>query len=251
MPFTVSHVAAVLPVVGRSRRLPAAALVLGSMAPDYPWFITHGRTGGLSHSPLGVVTVDLAIGLVAVVVWWRWVQAPVRDLLPRAVGARLPRPHGLVVRRVPWAALAVVIGAGTHVVWDSFTHAGRWGVEAVPWLQEAHRGVAGYVRAQDVSSVVGLGVLVVWGLHRLAQADRDDAGLRSTPGERRAAVLVATLGATMGALVGATRFPGAPVPMLYGIVTLGGLGLLVGAAFECAMWWGRTSRPAELAAHRE
>ena len=44
MPFTVSHVAAVLPVVGRSGRLPAAALVIGSMAPDYPWFLTRGRT---------------------------------------------------------------------------------------------------------------------------------------------------------------------------------------------------------------
>ena len=46
MPFTVSHVAAVLPVVGRSERLPAAALVIGSMAPDYPWFLTRGRTAG-------------------------------------------------------------------------------------------------------------------------------------------------------------------------------------------------------------
>ena len=54
MPFTVSHVAAVLPVVGRSGRLPAAALVIGSMAPDYPWFLTRGRTARLSHSLLGI-----------------------------------------------------------------------------------------------------------------------------------------------------------------------------------------------------
>ncbi len=103
MPFTVSHVAAVLPVVGRSGRLPAAALVIGSMAPDYPWFLTRGRTAGFSHSLLGVVTVDLAVGLLAVVLWRRWAQAPVRDLVPRAVGERLPQPPGLATRDLPWA----------------------------------------------------------------------------------------------------------------------------------------------------
>ena len=94
MPFTVSHVAAVLPMVGRSDRLPAAALVIGSMTPDYPWFLTRGRSSGLSHSLLGVVTVDLAAGLLAFVLWRRVAQAPVRDLVPRAVGSGCPDHPG-------------------------------------------------------------------------------------------------------------------------------------------------------------
>src|SRR6478609_5937229 len=187
MPFTVSHVAAVLPVVGRSGRLPAAALVIGSMAPDYPWFLTRGRTAGLSHSLLGIVTVDLAVGLLAFVVWRRWAQAPVRDLVPRVVGERLPRPPGLAGRDLPWAAVAVVLGALTHVVWDSFTHAGRWGVDLLPYLQEGHHGVAGWVWAQDVSSLVGLLVVVGWSVWRLARTEPDPDGLRSTTRERRSA----------------------------------------------------------------
>jgi hypothetical protein len=250
MPFTVSHVAAVLPVVGRSGRLPAAALVIGSMAPDYPWFLTRGRTAGLSHSLLGIVTVDLAVGLLAFVLWRRWAQAPVRDLVPRAVGARLPQPPRFVPRDLPWAALGVVLGALTHLVWDSFTHAGRWGVEAVPWLQEGHDGMAGWVWAQDVSSVLGLVVVVVWGVWRLGRTQPDDAGLRSSTTDRQVAWSLVAVGAAGGALVGLLAASGPFVVEVFGAVTLGGAGLAVGVVLACARWWARVSRPAEVAGHR-
>lgn len=250
MPFTVSHVAAVLPGVGRSGRLPAAALVIGSMTPDYPWFLTRGRTAGLSHSLLGIVTVDLAVGLLAFVLWRRWAQAPVRDLVPRLLGERLPQPPGLAVRAVPWAGLAVVLGALTHLVWDSFTHAGRWGVEVVPWLHTEHLGLPGYKWAQYVSGVVGMAVLLVWGLRRLRATAPDDAGLRSTERDRRTAWELVLAGTVVGALVGVLRAGPFPESVLFGIVTLGGAGLAVGVVLACALWWVRVPRPAEVAGRR-
>lgn len=250
MPFTVSHVAAVLPVVGRSRRLPTAALVIGSMTPDYPWFLTRGRTAGLSHSLLGLVTVDLAVGLLAVVLWRRLAQAPVRDLLPRAVGERLPQPPGLAGRDLPWVALAVVLGALTHIVWDAFTHWGRWGFELVPWLQQRHWGVAGSVWAQDVSSVLGLLVVLAFGLHRLVVATPDGSGLRSTSAQRRAAWLVVALAVLTSTASGALLAAGPPVVELKGAVTAGGAGLALGALLVCALWWVRVPRPAEVGGRR-
>ncbi|HET7823087.1 MAG TPA: DUF4184 family protein [Ornithinibacter sp.] len=250
MPFTVSHVAAVLPVVGRSGRLPAAALVIGSMTPDYPWFLTRGRTAGFSHSLLGVVTVDLAVGLLAVVLWRRWAQAPVRDLVPRLVGERLPRPPGLVPRDLPWAALGVVLGALTHVVWDSFTHAGRWGVEVVPWLHTEHLGLPGYAWAQYASGLLGLAVLVVWGLRRLAATEADPDGLRSTSGDRRAAWGLVAGGALVGVAAGLLRSAGSAEVALFGAVTFGGAGLAVGVVLACVLWWARVPRPAEVTGSR-
>ena len=244
MPFTVSHVAAVLPVVGRSTRLPAAALVIGSMTPDYPWFLTRGRTAQLSHSPLGIVTVDLAVGLLAFVVWRRWAQAPVRDLVPRALGERLPQAPGLAVRNLPWAALAVVVGALTHLVWDSFTHAGRWGVEVVPWLHTEHLGLPGYKWAQYLSGLLGLLALVVWGLRRLEEAVPDGGGLRTTARDRRAAWGLLVAGAVVGALVGVLGAGPFPESVLFGAVTLGGTGLAAGVVLGCALWWVRAPRPA-------
>ena len=250
MPFTVSHVAAVLPVVGRLGRLPAAALVIGSMTPDYPWFLTRGRSAGLSHSLLGVVTVDLAVGLLAFVVWRRWAQAPVRDLVPRLVGERLPQPCGLVARDLPWAALAVVVGALTHLVWDSFTHGGRWGVDLVPYLQEGYHGIAGWVWAQDASSLLGLLVVVVWSVLRLARTDPDPAGLRSTTAERRSAWYLSVVAAQGGSVFGWVRFSGSPVEAFYGAVTLGGSALAVAVAVACALWWARVRLPVEVAGRR-
>jgi len=245
MPFTVSHVAAVLPVVGRSGRLPAAALVIGSMAPDYPWFLTRGRTAGLSHSLLGIVTVDLAVGLLAVALWRLGAQAPVRDLAPRGVGERLPQPAGLAVRDLPWAALGVVLGALTHVVWDSFTHAGRWGVEVVPWLHTEHLGLPGYTWAQYASGLLGLLVLATWSLRRLGAAVPDDTGLRSTPHDRRGAWCLVAAGAAVGALAGLLRATGSTESLVLGVVTFGGTGLAVGVVLACALWQARVARPAD------
>jgi hypothetical protein len=250
VPFTVSHVAAVLPAVGRSDRLPAAALVIGSMTPDYPWFLTHGRTSGLSHSVLGLVTVDLAVGMLAVVLWWRWAQAPVRDLVPRPLGTRLPQARGLAGRRLPDAALAVVVGALTHLVWDSFTHEGRWGVELVPWLRDAQGSRAGYGWAQDASSVVGLAVLGIWAARRLARTPPDPAELRSTPRERLAAGTCVVVCGVVGALAGVVPFPGSLLTAVFGVVAFGGAALLVGLVVVCALWWARVPADADVREER-
>ncbi len=250
VPFTVSHVAAVLPVVGRSERLPAAALVIGSMTPDYPWFLTRVRTSQLSHSPLGLVTADLVVGFLAFAVWRLWVQRPVRDLLPRPVGERLPQPAAGAVRDLRWAALAVVLGALTHLVWDSFTHAGRWGVEVVPWLHTEHLGLPGDKWAQFVSGLLGLAVLVIWCLRRLADTAPHDDGLRSTSSERRVAWSLVVAGALVGALIGVLRAGPALVSVLFGAVTLGGAGLGFGMVVVCALWWVRAARPAQVASRR-
>jgi len=243
VPFTVSHVAAVLPMVGRSDRLPAAALVIGSMTPDYPWFLTGGRSSGLSHSPFGIVTVDLAVGLLAVVAWRLLVQAPLRDLVPRSLGERLPRSPGVVGADLPWLALGVVVGSVTHVVWDSFTHAGRWGVDRVPWLHTEHLGLPGYTWAQFASGAIGLVVLAVWGVRRLAGTAPDPQGLRSTLEDRRVAWALVVAGALTGAVVALLALPGSPERTLVRVVTLGGTAAACALVLACALWWARTLRP--------
>lgn len=250
MPFTVSHVAAVLPMVGRTDRLPAAALVIGSMAPDYPWFLTGGRTASLSHSPVGVVTVDLAVGLLAVVLWRLLVQAPVRDLVPRRLGERLPRSPGVAGADLPWLALAVVVGAVTHVVWDSFTHAGRRGVDVVPWLHTEHLGLPGYKWAQFASGGLGLVVLAVWGLRRLARTVPDGEGLRSTAQQRLGAWVLVGVGGLTGVLVALLAFSGTAERTLFRMVTLGGAAAAVGLVLACALWWARSSRRTEITGGR-
>ena len=60
--------------------------------------------------------------------------------------------------RLEWALCVpgVVLGAATHVAWDSFTHEGSWGTEHVALLRDSFLGVPGYEWAQHLCSVLGL-----------------------------------------------------------------------------------------------
>ena len=62
MPFTVSHIAAVLP--GRVvNRLPLAGLAVGAMSPDLE-YVVHGMTRRtIGHTPAGIVLLDLPLSL--------------------------------------------------------------------------------------------------------------------------------------------------------------------------------------------
>ena len=70
MPFTVSHAAAVLPL--KNSRLPLAALMVGSMSPDFAYFLPaalSARTA--SHSLPGIFLFCLPAGLC---IWQLFVQ---------------------------------------------------------------------------------------------------------------------------------------------------------------------------------
>ncbi len=112
-------------------RLVPAAWVIGSLVPDVSWFFTGGRGASFLHSVPGLFSADLALGLVLLALWRGLLFAPVRDLLPAPIGLRLPEPVPVSATRWGWAALGVVLGATTHLVWDGFTHQGRWAVTRI------------------------------------------------------------------------------------------------------------------------
>ena len=140
MPFTPSHAAAVLPFL-RSP-LPVAALVAGSMVPDLPYFIPLGVPRELSHSPLGVLVVDLPLGVVVLVLWYLLFRAPVVGYTPAWLRLRIPAAPpspasgGAWVSAVLWTLLALLIGVATHLTWDSFTHPDGWVVLQIPVMGE-------------------------------------------------------------------------------------------------------------------
>ncbi|WP_203817533.1 DUF4184 family protein [Paractinoplanes ferrugineus] len=167
VPFTGSHPAAVLPLLRPLRRLgvPPAALVVGSLAPDLPFFVTVTSLTALTHSTAGVGTIDLVIGAVAYAGWQLVGRPALGVLLPGRPAPVTGSPAGgrgaAWWRRALAVALGLVVGAGTHLIWDSFTHAGMWGVRRVPWLAESFGPLPGYEWAQYASSLAGLSVLAV------------------------------------------------------------------------------------------
>ena len=164
MPFTGSHIAAVLPLA-RSAWLVPSALVIGSMVPDLPYYLPLPVEATLTHSIVGVLGVDVVLGLVALALWHGLLARFLIAISPARLRERLPPP----TRQRQWSAgraamlvVSLVVGALTHVLWDSFTHDGMWGAAHIGWLAESYFGMAGYRWAQRVSTVVGAVVVVVW-----------------------------------------------------------------------------------------
>ncbi|HEY0957044.1 MAG TPA: DUF4184 family protein, partial [Roseateles sp.] len=141
MPWTFAHPAAILPLRRLCPRwLSLPALILGAMAPDMSYYVgMHGKWRAFCHTPEGILSACLPVCLLLLALLLRFA-------LPLTV--LLPEPHRGLVRsqlqppsRPAWQTLAVVvlsvlIGAATHLLWDSFTHEGRWGAELLPELEE-------------------------------------------------------------------------------------------------------------------
>ncbi|MDZ5620439.1 DUF4184 family protein [Nocardioides sp. HM23] len=159
MPMTLAHPAAVLPL--RRSGLPMIALVAGSMVPDIPLFLSWVRGYEITHSLVGVLVVDVVLASVVVLVWFRWIRDAVVDMSPGPVRARLAEHVRLTSRQWLLVPLAGSVGAATHLLWDSFTHPGRWGPRHIEWLRTEHADLLGLKWVQYASGVLGLAV-VIW-----------------------------------------------------------------------------------------
>lgn len=205
MPFTASHPAAVLPLLGTA--LPSAALVIGAMVPDLPYYVPLPVSSSLSHSWAGVVTIDVILGLVCVGLWYLLAVPFLLAAAPSTVRQRVPgtvlRPLrtsvgrwelssrvGVVLVGLGLVVMALAVGAATHVLWDSFTHPNRWGSTAVPWLGETHAGQPGWQWAQWSSGVLGAAVLVWWGLRWWRRSAAREVAPELPPQLSRGVVLV-------------------------------------------------------------
>lgn len=172
MPFTPTHVLAILPIATIPRlSLPFSALVIGSMIPDLPLFWPLPLGYEATHSVMGLVTACLPLGLACFLLFQIVMKRPLFALLPAALrrrcGALLGRRPALSFGALAWASLAVLIGASTHVFWDSFTHQGRWGSRLIPGIGRTAMTVQGHALPafkllQYGSTLVGLPCLVLF-----------------------------------------------------------------------------------------
>ena len=167
MPFTGSHPAAVLPLLRWS--LPGSALVMGSIAPDMPMLLPIPAVVHFAHTLLGLLTIDLAIGVIGFALWQALFGPAVVAIAPRALRTRLPdrAPAGIAFHcaqagRVGRVIAALLLGAATHLGWDTFTHDWMWGPQHVSWLASRHGPWMGWEWVQHISDLAGVAILVVW-----------------------------------------------------------------------------------------
>ncbi|OLF36420.1 MULTISPECIES: DUF4184 family protein [unclassified Psychrobacter] len=178
MAFTLAHMAAALPFYRNKKKNRSIrcfhfeALLIGTMMPDFPYYIgASSATGNLSHQWMGVFTYCLPWGL-TIFALWNWGLKPAAFalvqpfLIKRAAksfnlkdvdsknsrnkvkryftgyanrywsfaGIKKRVLHKVKSFYLP-VVLSLVFGAFTHLIWDGITHADGSIARHIDWLQ--------------------------------------------------------------------------------------------------------------------
>lgn len=224
MPFTVSHAAAAVPIA--RGRLALSALIIGSMAPDFAYFIHWRGDRDVGHTMPGIFLFCLPASLLVLWVFQTFLKYPLISLFPMSHQKRLlPAARGFrfgPLRRFLWLLASLQIGIYTHIMWDSFTHSHGWMVQHLPVLRtvvipQISDGFSLYTLLQHGSTLVGLLMLALWYIRWLRRAPYWPVTRPPLPvAVRTAAVFFMVFSAlTLGALYGFLR-----VPHIHGLESL-------------------------------
>ena len=168
MPFTPAHAAAALPFV---RFLVPSALVVGTMAPDFEYFLRFAPGGGFGHTIPGAFLLSLPLALLVLWTFHLLLKDPLVLLCPEGFRRRI-QAHAVPFRfggpaRFLFIVVSALAGIATHLMWDSFTHRDTWPYRHFHLLAEeaqvpllgpfVHFGIL-----QLGSSALGIVIVLAW-----------------------------------------------------------------------------------------
>lgn len=155
MPYTLSHLAAALPA--RNSQLSFVAVAIGCLAPDLSYlFLPVYKIAG--HTLFSLFYFSLPVSLLI----YFWFQKKGCAYLLQM----FPWMPGIQKKSVSCISLSILLGAASHIVWDSFTHQTGFVVRQFDGLEQTHfYSLPLYKWLQYFSSAGGLAV-VVWALRK-------------------------------------------------------------------------------------
>lgn len=142
MPFTFSHPAIVLPLAYLPKRwFSMTGLVIGSLAPDFEYFIRMKISSVYSHTIAGLFWFDLPLVIVLSFLFHNIVRNSLIDNLPLFLKSRF-----IVFKSLNWnlyfkknssvVIISILIGSFSHLFWDNFTHKHGYFVERISLLSK-------------------------------------------------------------------------------------------------------------------
>ena len=183
------------------------------MVPDVPLFfpiVDYAQT----HSLWGLFTTCLPIGVAGFFLFELVMRRPTIAILPAWLESRLSSKPNVPTQRfastrlryLVAVAIAIVMGAYTHQLWDAFTHKDLWGTRLIPMLN-SHLDIGvfhvpGYKVFQHGSTFIGLpllALLAVLELNRMTPTFCQDALRLKWKRLARYAICIVPIGVAMHA----------------------------------------------------
>jgi len=188
MPFTFSHPAIVLPVAYLPRHwFSLTGLIIGSLTPDFAYFLRMKIQGFYGHTIGGLFGFDLPLGLLLAFVFHNIVRDSLIANLPFFLKARFS-----AFRSFDWNAYfkrhwfvvvaSVLIGAASHLFWDGFTHGNGYFVGKIPALSGNVNLWAKQVPVcemlQHLSTLIG-GLIIAFAIYKLPVDQQETRGVKA------------------------------------------------------------------------
>lgn len=204
MPLTFAHPAAILPFSRKSKYIHFSALVLGSMAPDFEYFLSGQPMGNIGHTFAGFIWFNLPLVILTYFIYHTFVHEILFNHLPICLQDPYTKridSNGIV--KVLVFCYSALFGMVTHVVWDSFTHINGYMVLKFPAFFTYSTNIYGfsiplYKFLQHGSTLLGLTIILVY-IYVRALSQRNHNHTRVSP--KRKLIFWSSLSLLAGLLV--------------------------------------------------
>lgn len=170
MPFTFAHPLAIAPLK-KNRYFDFTALIVGSMSPDFEYFIHFKPYQLYGHTIEGQLYYNLPLVLIVSLIW--------HCILKESIIINLPQPYCAYyfylikekwrissIRSLVVFIYSALIGMLTHLLWDSFTHTEGYFVTKIAVLSHSINlldyEIPIYKILQHGSTVIGLSIMMIY-----------------------------------------------------------------------------------------
>ncbi|MFC7681206.1 DUF4184 family protein [Paenibacillus sp. GCM10028914] len=188
MPLTFAHPAAVLPFSRKSKYVHFSALVLGSMSPDFEYFLRGQPLGEIGHTFRGFLYFNLPLVIVIYFIYHTFIHRTLVNHLPVVLqDSNSRRPNYSGVLSVIVFFYSALIGMLTHIVWDSFTHKNGFMVTELPILAHTFNissyDIPIYKLLQHGSTLLGLCIILIY-VYVRASLSREHNMMKVSPKQK-------------------------------------------------------------------
>jgi len=160
-------------------------LIIGSMTPDFEYFLRMKIQSNYSHTISGLFWFNLPLGILLAFIFHNIVRDSLFDNLPNILKSRLLKFkhfdwNGYFKKNWLVVVISILIGADSHILWDSFTHEKGYFVRTIPAMTSTinilDREIPTFKVLQHSSTLLG-GLVIAIALLKLTSDDRESVGL--------------------------------------------------------------------------
>lgn len=172
MPFTFSHPAIILPFHSLTKKwFSLTGLIIGSLTPDFEYFLRMTIKGEYGHTLAGVFWFNLPLSILLTFLFHCIVKNALFNHLPPFFRKRFYtfkqfNWNNYFVKNWLIVIISIIIGTFSHLFWDAFTHYDGYFVEKIPYLKKNLLSIPLFNILQHTSTLIG-GLIIFLAIYKL------------------------------------------------------------------------------------